>query len=198
MAIISRFRAVALIGKLRLTGVIAWLMWLALHLIYITGFKNRVTALLHWAVSFLGRGRSERTTTEQQIFARAALGRLKRGAADLVSDPGRTTPRGRCWRRPGAPSSRRRPRRRRGSPTPASAAYPPRPGAGVADPLLEVARRRLGALRRAPSAGRMNTPSASTVTPSASGIWPLAQVLMPSMRSIHASARRSPSGVPRR
>ena len=88
MAIISRFRAVALIGKLRITGVLAWLMWLALHLIYITGFKNRITALLHWFISFLGRGRSERTTTEQQIFARTALGRLKRGAADLVSDPG--------------------------------------------------------------------------------------------------------------
>lgn len=88
MAIISRFRAVALIKNVRLTGVIAWLMWLALHLIYITGFKNRITALLHWFVSFIGRGRSERTTTEQQIFARSALGRLKRGAADLVSDPG--------------------------------------------------------------------------------------------------------------
>ena len=63
-------------------------MWLAVHLIYITGFKSRVTALLHWAVSFLGRGRSERTTTEQQVYARAALGRLKGGAADLVSTPG--------------------------------------------------------------------------------------------------------------
>ena len=88
MAIISRFRAVALIGSLRVTGVLAWLMWLGLHLIYITGFKSRVTALLHWAVSFIGRGRSERTTTEQQIFARTALGRLEHGAADLVSDPG--------------------------------------------------------------------------------------------------------------
>jgi NADH dehydrogenase len=88
MAIISRFRAVAMIGRVRVTGVLAWLMWLGLHLIYITGFKSRVTALLHWAVSFIGRGRSERTTTEQQIFARSALGRLKHGAADLVSDPG--------------------------------------------------------------------------------------------------------------
>ena len=88
MAIISRFRAVAMVGSLRLTGVIAWLMWLGVHLIYITGFKNRITALLHWFVSFLGRGRSERTTTEQQIYARAALGRLKGGAADLVSRPG--------------------------------------------------------------------------------------------------------------
>jgi NADH dehydrogenase len=88
MAIISRFRAVAMVGRLRLSGFVAWLMWLAVHLVYITGFKNRVTALLHWAVSFIGRGRSERTTTEQQIFARAALSRLERGAADLVSAPG--------------------------------------------------------------------------------------------------------------
>jgi NADH dehydrogenase len=88
MAIISRFRAVATIGKLRFTGFIAWLMWLALHLFYITGFKSRVTAVLHWLVSFIGRGRSERTATEQQIFARIALQRLGRGATDLVSRPG--------------------------------------------------------------------------------------------------------------
>ena len=84
----SRFRAVALIGKLKLTGFLAWLIWLAVHLVYMTGFKNQLSALIHWAVSFLGRGRSERTTTEQQIFARAALGRLKGGASDLVSSPG--------------------------------------------------------------------------------------------------------------
>ncbi|WP_210649378.1 NAD(P)/FAD-dependent oxidoreductase [Nocardioides sp. SYSU D00065] len=88
MAIISRFRAVAMVGKLRLTGVIAWLMWLAVHLVYLTGFKNRVSALMRWAVTFISNDRSERTTTEQQIFARAALARLRRGAADLVSDPG--------------------------------------------------------------------------------------------------------------
>jgi NADH:ubiquinone reductase (H+-translocating) len=88
MATISRFRAVAMVGRIRLTGFVAWLMWLAVHLVYITGFKNRVTALLHWFVSFIGRGRSERTATEQQIFARAALSRLERGAADLVSAPG--------------------------------------------------------------------------------------------------------------
>ncbi len=88
MAIISRFNAVVMMGKLRLTGFIAWLAWLFLHLLYITGFKGRLTALLHWAISFLGRGRSERTTTVQQIFARQALERLEKGAADLVSRPG--------------------------------------------------------------------------------------------------------------
>ncbi|MFC7361197.1 NAD(P)/FAD-dependent oxidoreductase [Nocardioides astragali] len=88
MAIISRFRAVAMVGKLRLTGIVAWLMWLGVHLIYLTGFKNRVSALMRWAITFISNDRSERTTTEQQIFARAALARLRGGAADLVSDPG--------------------------------------------------------------------------------------------------------------
>jgi len=76
MATISRFSAVAMIGRLKLTGFIAWLMWLAVHLVYIIGFKHRLTTLLHWTVSFVGRGRSERTVTHQQIFARTALSRL--------------------------------------------------------------------------------------------------------------------------
>ncbi len=88
MATISRFDAVAMVGKLRLSGLIAWLMWLAVHLIYLTGFKNQVTALLHWTVTFLSNDRSERTATEQQIFARAALKRLPGGASELVSPPG--------------------------------------------------------------------------------------------------------------
>jgi NADH dehydrogenase len=88
MAIISRFDAVAMVGKLRLTGIVAWLMWLGVHLVYLTGFKNQVSALMRWAITFASNNRSERTTTEQQVFARAALARLRRGAADLVSDPG--------------------------------------------------------------------------------------------------------------
>jgi NADH:ubiquinone reductase (H+-translocating) len=70
MAIISRFRAVAMIGRFRFTGFVAWVMWLVLHLIYITGFKSRVTALVHWGVSFVGRDNSERTTTDRQTFGR--------------------------------------------------------------------------------------------------------------------------------
>jgi NADH dehydrogenase len=88
LATISRFRAVALIGGLRLTGFIAWLLWLGVHILYLTGFKNRFTALVHWAVSFIGRDRSERTATEQQLFGRQALTRLEGGAAGLVSNPG--------------------------------------------------------------------------------------------------------------
>ena len=73
MATISRFSAVASIGRLRFSGFFAWVLWLAIHLVYIIGFKHRVTTLLHWAVSFLGRGRSERVATEQQVFGRHAI-----------------------------------------------------------------------------------------------------------------------------
>src|SRR6185436_11196060 len=76
MATISRLSAVASIGRIRLSGFTAWVMWLAVHLVYLVGFKNRLTTLLHWAVSFVGRGRSERVVTEQQIFARQALEHL--------------------------------------------------------------------------------------------------------------------------
>jgi len=77
MATISRFRAVASVKKIRLSGFVAWLAWLAVHLVYLTAFKNRFTVLLHWAVSFLGRGRSERTSTRQQVVARTSLQRLE-------------------------------------------------------------------------------------------------------------------------
>lgn len=73
MATISRFRAVASIGRFHLRGFIAWVAWLAVHLLYLTAFKNRLSALMHWAVSFVGRGRAERTATYQQVFARTEL-----------------------------------------------------------------------------------------------------------------------------
>ncbi|OLR93638.1 NAD(P)/FAD-dependent oxidoreductase [Actinokineospora bangkokensis] len=86
MATVSRFHAVASVGsKIRLAGFIAWLMWLAVHLVYLIGFKNRVTTLLHWTVTFIGRARSERIATEQQIFARMAIQRERtKSSADAV------------------------------------------------------------------------------------------------------------------
>jgi NADH dehydrogenase len=73
MATISRFSAVASIGRARFGGFPAWLLWLGIHLLYIIGFKHRITTLLHWAISFLGRGRAERVVTQQQVFARTAI-----------------------------------------------------------------------------------------------------------------------------
>ncbi|MDK3257914.1 NAD(P)/FAD-dependent oxidoreductase [Blastococcus capsensis] len=76
MATISRFSAVADIWKFKFSGFIAWLLWLVVHLMYIVGFKSRITTVLHWVVSFLGRGRSERVATQQQVYGRLALEQL--------------------------------------------------------------------------------------------------------------------------
>ena len=63
MATVARFRAIAEVGPIRTAGFIAWCLWLVVHLLYLVGFKNRVTTLFHWAVSFVGSGRSERFGT---------------------------------------------------------------------------------------------------------------------------------------
>ncbi|MGY1711428.1 NAD(P)/FAD-dependent oxidoreductase [Geodermatophilus sp. SYSU D00758] len=76
MATISRFSAVADIKGAKFEGFVAWVLWLVVHLFYIIGFKSRVTTVLHWAVSFLGRGRSQRVATQQQVYGRLALEKL--------------------------------------------------------------------------------------------------------------------------
>jgi NADH dehydrogenase len=87
MATISRFSAVASIGRLRLAGFAGWLLWLAVHLLYLVGFKNRLTAVLHWFVSFIGRGRSQRTVTIQQVLARTILRKATDDPATRVEAP---------------------------------------------------------------------------------------------------------------
>ena len=67
LATISRFSAVAVVGPLRLSGPLAWLLWLGVHLLYLVGFKNRLTVLMHWAVTFVGRSRSERTAPRANL-----------------------------------------------------------------------------------------------------------------------------------
>ncbi len=67
LAVISRFRAVADVGPLRVGGLAGWLLWLVVHITFLTGFKNRFGALARWAVSFVGRGRYERALTGQWV-----------------------------------------------------------------------------------------------------------------------------------
>lgn len=73
LASISRSYAVAELGPIRVAGLPAWGLWLFVHLAFLTGFKNRVTTVFHWMVSFIGRGRAERTITMQQFLARRSL-----------------------------------------------------------------------------------------------------------------------------
>ena len=64
---ISRFRAVAKIGPVQVGGFIGWLLWLVVHVTFLTGFKNRFGALTRWAISFVGRGRYERALTGRWV-----------------------------------------------------------------------------------------------------------------------------------
>jgi NADH dehydrogenase len=82
MATVSRFSAVAKIGPLEFSGLLAWFAWLVLHLVYLVGFKNQVTTLLSWTVTFLSGRRGQLTITEQQAFARTRLEQLAVMAAE--------------------------------------------------------------------------------------------------------------------
>ena len=81
LATISRFRAVVSISRVHITGILGWLVWLFVHLVFLTGFKNRVAAVANWAIAFLGRGRPQRTITEQQVLARTRAMERSTGGA---------------------------------------------------------------------------------------------------------------------
>jgi NADH dehydrogenase len=85
LAAISRFRAVAKIGPVSIGGFVGWLLWLVVHLTFLTGFKNRLAALAHWGISFVGRDRTERTITFRQMVARGAIAALADRIADTAS-----------------------------------------------------------------------------------------------------------------
>jgi NADH dehydrogenase len=64
LATIGRAAAVADIKGLKVSGLLAWLIWLFVHLWYLIGFQNRVLVLTQWFFSFATRGRGARLITE--------------------------------------------------------------------------------------------------------------------------------------
>ncbi len=67
MATIGRNAAVAeLPGGLRFTGRLGWLMWLFLHLMYLVGFRNRVSVFVNWTWSYFTWDRSARLILEPE------------------------------------------------------------------------------------------------------------------------------------
>ena len=85
MATIARFRAIVSFKGIKVGGFIGWLMWAFVHLTFLTGFKNRGTALLKWITAFIGSARDERTITIQQASARiiAMRANVRPGEEDL-------------------------------------------------------------------------------------------------------------------
>jgi NADH dehydrogenase len=63
LATIGRHRAIADFGRLRVTGSLAWWFWLFLHIMYLAGFRNRVSVLVEWAYSYFTYERGARLIT---------------------------------------------------------------------------------------------------------------------------------------
>ena len=60
VATIGRFKAIVSVRGVRLTGFPGWVVWAFVHLAFLTGFGNRLSTVLKWTRSNIGRGRPER------------------------------------------------------------------------------------------------------------------------------------------
>ena len=63
MATIGRSAAVMEVGKLQLTGWVAWVGWLFIHLIFLIGFRNKISVLWQWTYSYFTYKRGSRLIT---------------------------------------------------------------------------------------------------------------------------------------
>ena len=63
LATIGRSKAVADIKGLHLSGLVAWITWLFVHLFYLIGLQNRLLVFIRWTFSFVTRGRGARLIT---------------------------------------------------------------------------------------------------------------------------------------
>lgn len=66
LATIGRMAAIVHIGRLKLSGLLAWWFWLAAHVFFLIGFRNRLVVLMNWAIAYWSYRRSARI-----IFGRA-------------------------------------------------------------------------------------------------------------------------------
>jgi NADH:ubiquinone reductase (H+-translocating) len=66
MATIGRSRAVAMLKAIHLSGFIAWMAWLVVHIFYLIGFKNRIVVMITWAWSYFTYRRGARIITRER------------------------------------------------------------------------------------------------------------------------------------
>ena len=80
-AYISRGNAVVSAGPLQVGGFVGWVIWLFIHIAFLTGFRNRVGALFTWWFAFTRDIRRERSFTTQQIETQRDVYALPEGNA---------------------------------------------------------------------------------------------------------------------
>jgi NADH dehydrogenase len=82
LATIGRAAAVADFGRLRLSGFLAWAFWLALHIFFLIGFRNRALVIFQWAWAYLTHERGARV-----IYSGARPGARRSPSPSLGSSP---------------------------------------------------------------------------------------------------------------
>jgi NADH dehydrogenase len=65
LATIGRKAAVAEVGGVRMSGFVAWVAWLAIHIFFLIGFRNRAVVMFEWALAYLTYARSARIVLEK-------------------------------------------------------------------------------------------------------------------------------------
>lgn len=63
LATVGRAFGLVAIGPVRLSGLLAWVMWLSVHIMYLIGFRNRFLVMLQWAWAYVTRQKSARLIT---------------------------------------------------------------------------------------------------------------------------------------
>jgi NADH dehydrogenase len=64
LATIGRAAAVAEMRGIGVSGFVAWMVWLALHLFFLIGFRNRVVVMVEWAWAYIAYDRGARVITQ--------------------------------------------------------------------------------------------------------------------------------------
>jgi NADH dehydrogenase len=70
LATIGRGKAVADIGRFKFGGVVAWLLWVFIHIFFLVGFRNRVMVLIEWAYAYVTLHRGARLITGGDLASR--------------------------------------------------------------------------------------------------------------------------------
>lgn len=73
LAVIGRGRAVADIWRLHFGGLLAWLIWIFVHIVFLIGFRNRILVLLQWGWSYVTYSRGARLITDEAHVPGATL-----------------------------------------------------------------------------------------------------------------------------
>ena len=67
MATIGGFKAIGVIGKIQISGLLAWLFWSLIHLVYLIGYKSKLIVIIEWLFAYFLNKRGTRLIYRESI-----------------------------------------------------------------------------------------------------------------------------------